>query len=220
VNGSLIQEFESRKGTIVTGVVKRIENNHTVYLEIGKYELPLNEKEQIPGEKFSDGEYVKVCVSEIRKSAKSQEIILTRNSVDFVKRLFEIEIPEIADGTVEIKSVSREAGSRTKVAVYSSNADVDAVGSCIGPKQARINSILGNLKGERIDLIKYSEDPSEFVVASLSPASVRLVEIDKETKNCKVAVATDQLSLAIGKTGQNVRLAARLTGYRIDIISE
>ncbi|MDF2684851.1 MAG: NusA antitermination factor, partial [Clostridia bacterium] len=137
-----------------------------------------------------------------------------------IKRLFEIEIPEIADGTVEIKSISREAGSRTKVAVLSSNPDVDAVGSCIGPKQARINSILGNLKGERIDLIKYSEDPAEFVVTSLSPATVHLVEIDREIKNCKVAVATEQLSLAIGKTGQNVRLAARLTGYRIDIVSE
>lgn len=220
VNGSLIQEFESRKGSIMTGVVKRIENNHTVYLEIGRYELPLNEKEQIPGEKFTDGEYVKVCVSEIRKSAKSQEIILTRNSVDFIKRLFEIEIPEIADGTVEIMSVSREAGSRTKVAVYSSNPDVDAVGSCIGPKQARINSILANLKGERIDLIKYNVNIEDFLVASLSPASVHLVEIDKETKNCKVSVAIDQLSLAIGKTGQNVRLAARLTGYRIDIVAE
>lgn len=220
VNGSLLQEFESQKGRIVTGVVRRIETNRTIYIEIGKYELPLNVKEQIPGESFREGEHVKVCVSDIRKNAKSQEIVLSRTGSDFIRCLFELEIPEINDGTVKIMAISREAGSRTKVAVMAEDPNVDPVGSCIGSGQGRIKAILANLKGERIDLIKYHEDPADFIVASLSPAEVRVIEIDEEEKTCRVVVAADKLSLAIGKTGQNVRLAARLTGYKIDIISE
>ena len=146
--------------------------------------------------------------------------MLSRTTPKFVEKLFEVEVPEIASGVVEIKGISREAGSRSKVAVHSTDPNVDAVGSCIGPKRSRINTILEDLSGERIDLIKYSEDPGEFVTAALSPAEVRLLEIDSEQKSCKVVVPADQLSLAIGKTGQNVRLAARLTGYRIDILSE
>ena len=172
----------------------------------------------------SKRETVKVCVNvslpDMKKNAKTKEIVLSRVSPAFIEKLFEVEVPEIAEGVVEIKSVSREAGSRSKVAVWSTNSDVDAVGACIGPRQSRISSILSNLKGERIDLIKYSEDPGEYVIAALAPANVRLMEIDVAAKSCKVIVPADQLSLAIGKTGQNVRLAARLTGFRIDIISE
>lgn len=221
VNGTLIQEFEARKDSIVTGKVSRVdEYSRVVYLEINGYDLPLGEKDQIPGDSFKVGDYVKVCVSDVRKKSKSQEILLSRTNNEFLARLFELEVPEIADGTVSIKAVSREAGSRAKVAVCSSNPDVDAVGACIGPRRARISGILENLNNERVDLIKYSEEPEEFIPAALAPATVRLLEIDKEQKSCKVAVAPDQLSLAIGKTGQNVRLAVRLTGYRIDICAE
>lgn len=220
VNGSLIQEFEERKGKIVTGVVKRIETNHNVYLEIGKYELPLNVRGQIPGEQFEEGDRVKVCVSDIRRGTKSQEIVLSRSNSEFVKCLFELEVPEIADGTVKIHAISREPASRTKVAVYSEDPNVDAVGACIGPSQSRIKAILENLNGERIDLIQYHENPAEFIAASLSPADVEVLEISVDEKTCRVLVDADKLSLAIGKTGQNVRLAARLTGYKIDIVSK
>lgn len=220
VNGSLIQEFEERRGKIVTGVVKRIETNRNVYLEIGKYELPLNVRGQIPGEQFQEGERVKVCVSDIRKGTKSQEIVLSRSNSEFIKCLFELEVPEIADGTVKIHSISREPGSRTKVAVYSEDPNVDAVGACIGPSQSRIKSILHNLSGERVDLIQYHENPTDFIAAALSPADVEVIEISVDEKTCRVLVDADKLSLAIGKTGQNVRLAARLTGYKIDIVSK
>lgn len=221
VNGSLIQEFERMKGTVITGTVNRVDvRNKSVYLDIMGYELPLNEKDIIPGESFRDGDKVKVCISDVRKNSKSQEIVLSRTCPEFLKALFEIEVPEIADGVVEIKSISREAGSRSKVAVWSNDKNVDPVGSCIGSKQARISAILDNLNGERIDLIKYSDDPSEFIVSALSPASVKMTEIDSEAKTCRVSVPVSQLSLAIGKTGQNVRLAARLTGYKIDIVAQ
>ena len=217
----MIQEFENHKGRILTGVVSRIdEYNKVIYLDINGYSLPLGEKDQIPGEVFRDKDHVKVCVSDIRRNAKSQEIVLSRTNAEFLRRLFELEIPEIADGTVEIMSVAREAGSRSKVAIRSNNPDVDPVGACIGQKQMRLNSILSNLSGERIDLIKYSDAPDEFIAAALSPANVRVIEWNEEAKTCRVAVAPEQLSLAIGKTGQNVRLAARLTGYRIDIVAE
>lgn len=221
VNGSLISEFEGQKGSIVTGTVDRVDEfNRVVYLNVNGYSLPLNLKDQIPGETFRDGDHVKVCVSDIRRNAKAQEIVLSRTNAEFLRRLFQVEIPEVADGTVRVMAIAREAGSRSKVAVWSKNPDVDPVGACIGPKQMRINSILSELNGERIDLIKYSPEPEEFIVSSLSPASVRIVEINKEDRTCRVAVAADQLSLAIGKTGQNVRLAAGLTNYHIDIVAE
>ena len=225
VNGTIIEEFETRKGTLMSGTVRSVEaNSNTVMLEIGQYEMPLYARDQIPGEKFEEGEIVKVCVNvclpEQRRGSRGKEVVLSRIAPDFVERLFELEVPEISEGVIEIKGVAREAGSRSKVAVYSKNPDVDAVGSCIGPRQSRINSILANLKGERIDLIKYSENMEEFIKASLSPAVVNFIEIDDKSKNCRVVVPTEQLSLAIGKTGQNVRLAARLTGYKIDIMSE
>lgn len=221
VNGTLINEFESHKGSIVTGIVDRVDEfNRVVYLNINGYSLPLNLRDQIPGETFRDGDHVKVCVSDIRRNAKSQEVVLSRTNAEFLRRLFQVEIPEVADGVVRVMAIAREAGSRSKVAVWSKSPDVDPVGACIGPKQIRINSILSELNGERIDLIKYSPEPEEYIVAALSPASVRIVEINKNDRTCRVSVAADQLSLAIGKTGQNVRLAAGLTNYHIDIVAE
>ncbi len=220
VDGSMMKEFEELKGQLVTGVVKRIEPNRTVFLEIGKSELPLYPREQIPGETFTEGEYVKVAVTDIRKNTKNQEIVLSRASVDFISNLFAVEIPEIQDGTVKIKAIAREPGQRTKIALYSEDPNIDSVGTCIGPHQSRLNAILSNLKGERIDLIKYYDDPTLYIPASLSPVSVSMLEINPDEKTCRVSVPADKLSIAIGKAGQNVRLAARLTGYKIDIVSE
>ena len=203
VNGSVIQAFEERQGSLMSGTVRSVDPK---------------------SESFEPDDVIRLYVSvgqpNLRRGSTAKEVMLSRTTPKFVEKLFEVEVPEIASGVVEIKGVSREAGSRSKVAVRSNDPNVDAVGSCIGPKRSRINTILEDLAGERIDLIKYSEDPGEFVAAALSPAEVRLLEIDNEQKSCKVVVGADQLSLAIGKTGQNVRLAARLTGYRIDILSE
>ena len=221
INGTLINEFEDQKGSIVTGTVDRVDEfNKVVFLNINGYSLPLNLRDQIPGEVFHDGDHVRVCISDIRRNSKSQEIVLSRTNAEFLRRLFQVEIPEVADGTVRVMAIAREAGSRSKVAVWSKDDNVDPVGACIGPKQVRINTILAELNGERIDLIKYSPEPEEYVVSSLSPATVHIVEINKNDKTCRVGVSPDQLSLAIGKTGQNVRLAAGLTGYHIDIIAE
>ena len=209
----------------MSGTVRSVDpKSGTVMVEVNGHELPLFPREQIPGESFEPDDVIRLYVSvgqpNLRRGSTAKEVMLSRTTPKFVEKLFEVEVPEIASGVVEIKGVSREAGSRSKVAVRSNDPNVDAVGSCIGPKRSRINTILEDLAGERIDLIKYSEDPGEFVAAALSPAEVRLLEIDNEQKSCKVVVGADQLSLAIGKTGQNVRLAARLTGYRIDILSE
>ena len=225
VNGSVIQAFEERQGSLMSGTVRSVDpKSGTVMIEVNGHELPLFPREQIPGERFEPDDVVRLYVSvgqpNLRRGSTAKEVMLSRTTPKFVEKLFEVEVPEIASGVVEIKGISREAGSRSKVAVHSTDPNVDAVGSCIGPKRSRINTILEDLSGERIDLIKYSEDPGEFVTAALSPAEVRLLEIDSEQKSCKVVVPADQLSLAIGKTGQNVRLAARLTGYRIDILSE
>ena len=180
----------------------------------------LQKTEQIPGEEYEVGDRIKVFITEVhRESSRGPIVTLSRIHPGLVKRMFELEVPEIQDGTVLIKGVSREAGSRTKIAVESRDENVDAIGSCIGNRGMRINSIIEELCGEKIDIIKYSEDPAEFVAAALSPAKVISVEIDGE-RSCKVVVAPDQLSLAIGKEGQNARLAARLTGMKIDIKSE
>ena len=221
VNGSVIQAFEERQGSLMSGTVRSVDpKSGTVMVEVNGHELPLFPREQIPGESFEPDDVIRLYVSvgqpNLRRGSTAKEVMLSRTTPKFVEKLFEVEVPEIASGVVEIKDVSREAGSRSKVAVRSNDPNVDAVGSCIGPKRSRINTILEDLAGERIDLIK----SGEFVAAALSPAEVRLLEIDNEQKSCKVVVGADQLSLAIGKTGQNVRLAARLTGYRIDILSE
>ncbi len=157
---------------------------------------------------------------EVRKTSKGPQVMISRTHPGLVKRLFELEVPEIYDGTVEIKSISREAGSRTKIAVYSKDSNVDAIGACVGPKGARVGNIVGELKGEKIDIIKYAEKPEEYIAAALSPAQVLAVTINPESKSCRVSVPDDQLSLAIGKEGQNARLAAKLTGWKIDIKPE
>ncbi len=225
VNGSMVQEFESRKGSVVSATVRSVEYpSGNALVEVGSHELILHTRDQIPGEKYTENQVIKVCINvslpELKNNYRPKEVILSRTNPDFIRGLFEIEVPEIGQGTVSVKAVSREAGSRCKVAVYSSDPNVDAVGSCIGPHQSRINAILSNLSGERIDLIRYSDDPAEFVAAALSPASVRVLEINTADKTCRVVVPAQTLSLAIGKGGQNVRLAARLTGYKIDIVAE
>ena len=174
----------------------------------------------MPGEEWHEGETIRVYVVDVRKSAHGPQVMVSRTHPGLVKRLFELEVPEIADGTVEIKSIAREAGSRTKLAVWASDPDIDPVGTCVGPRGGRVGAVVDELGGEKMDIIKYSEDPAEFVAAALSPADVLQVITYPGTKNCRVVVPDDQLSLAIGKEGQNARLAARLTGYKIDIKSK
>jgi len=221
--GMMIKEYESKKEEIVTAVVSRINPmNGDVTLEIGKNAVVLFKKEQIPGEELHEGDVIKVYVLEVKKESEGRgpAVVLSRTHAGFVKRLFELEVPEIQDGTVIISSVAREAGSRTKIAVYSRDENVDAIGSCIGAKGMRKNNVTKEIAGEKIDIVKYSEDPEEFIKAALAPAQVVSVTLAQDgSKACTVLVDDDQLSLAIGKKGQNARLVARLTGYKIDIKS-
>ena len=220
--GQLLAEYQSKQHDIVTATVIRIDpkkGNATV--EIGKSEAILPRSEQVPGEEYHDGDKIKVYVSDVVSGDKGPKIMISRIHPGLIKRLFEMQIPEVYDGTVEIKAISREAGTRSKVAVTSRDENVDAVGACIGPKGARISGIVDELGGEKIDVIKYSEDPAQFIAAALSPATVLGVEIDEETpRACRVTVPDHQLSLAIGNKGHNARLAARLTGWKIDIRPE
>ena len=207
---------------MVTAVVQKIEpKTGNATIEIDKNETVLFKNEQIPGEELVEGDRIKVYVSDVVNSDKRCSLKVSRTHKDLVKRLFEMEVPEIYDGTVEVKAISREAGSRTKIAVYSKDENVDAVGSCIGPKGIRVANIVDELNGEKIDVVKYSEDPAEFISQALSPADVVSVEIvEGDIRACKVKVPDHQLSLAIGNKGQNAKLAARLTGYKIDIRPE
>ncbi len=216
----MMKEYESKKEEIVTALVSRVDPvTGNAVLELGKNEVTLFKNEQIPGETLKEGDSIKVYVTVVKKETKGPTIVLSRKHPGLVKRLFELEVPEIQDGTVIIKAISREAGSRTKIAVYSRDNNVDPIGSCIGPKGIRKNNITNEIKGEKIDIIKYSENPEEFIRASLSPAQVVSVT-ETGDRSCYVLVEDDQLSLAIGKEGQNARLAARLTGYnKIDIKS-
>ena len=216
----MVREYEGKKDEIVTALVTRVDPvTGNAVLTLGRNEVTLFKNEQIPGERLREGESIKVYVTVVKKETKGPSIVLSRKHPGLVKRLFELEVPEIQDGTVIIKSISREAGSRTKIAVYSRDENVDPIGSCIGPKGIRKNNITAEIKGEKIDIIKYSDDVEEFIRASLSPASVVSVKATGE-KSCYVLVEDDQLSLAIGKEGQNARLAARLTGFnKIDIKS-
>ena len=215
--GMLIKEYEDKRGEIITATVLRTDDvTGNVTVDTGTSIATLIKAEQIPGDAFRDGERIKVFVTEVKKESRGPLVTLSRTHPGLVKRLFELEVPEVQDGTVVIKNVTREAGSRSKVAVYSTDDTVDAVGSCIGNRSMRINTIINELGGEKIDIIKYSEDPAEFIAAALSPATVNDVVIEGE-KICRVYVDADQLSLAIGKEGQNARLAARLTGFKIDI---
>ena len=220
--GQVLKEFQSREHEIITATVISTDAvRGSVTLEIDHNEAFLLKSEQIPGEVFQDGERTKVYVVEVTASERGPKVMISRTHPGLVKRLFEIEVPEIYEGTVEIKAVSREAGSRTKLAVWSKDPDVDAVGACIGTRGARVAKIVDELGGEKIDVVQYSEDPAEFIAAALSPAKVVSVEVDPEgNKACKVKVPDEQLSLAIGNKGQNARLAARLTGWKIDIKPE
>jgi N utilization substance protein A len=189
-------------------------------IEIGTQEAILGRDEQVPSENIRPGEKIYLYVMDVKDDARGLQIVLSRSHPGLVKRLFEKEVPEIADGTVEIKGIAREAGSRTKIAVYSTNKDVDAIGSCVGPKGMRVTNILNELRGEKVDIITYSEDPAEYITQALSPATVNEVIVNLDEKTCQVTVPENQLSLAIGKEGQNARLAAKLTGWKIDIKSE
>jgi len=215
-----VKEYENKKEEIISAVVQRTDLvTGDVILDTGTSIAKLLKSELIPGEKFEDGARIKVYVTEVRKEAYGPLVTLSRTHPGMIKRLFEMEVPEMLDGTVVIKGVSREAGSRTKIAVESRDENVDPIGACIGNKGMRISGIVDELNGEKIDVIKFSENAEEFIRAALSPAAVRQVIIDGE-RSCKVLVDNDQLSLAIGKEGQNARLAARLTGYKIDIKTE
>ncbi len=218
----MIEQFRSKLHEVVTGKVQRIEpQTGNVTLEIDGNEVMLFRNEQLESDSFVEGDYVKVYVSDITANDKRCNLKISRTHRDLVKRLFETEVPEIFDGTVVVKAISREAGARTKLAVYSADENVDAVGACIGPKGTRVAHIVDELGGEKIDVIPYSEDPKEFIAQALSPAKVVGVEIlDEESRTCRVTVPDHQLSLAIGNKGQNAKLAARLTGYKIDIRPE
>lgn len=220
--GLVLREFQSKQQELVTGKVQRVDpKTGNVTLEIGKAEAILPKGEQVPGEEFKDGQLVKVYIVDVRETEKGPKAMISRTHPGLVKRLFETEVPEIYEGLVEIKSVSREAGSRTKIAVYSKDENVDPIGACIGPKGQRVATIVESLGGEKIDVVVYDEDPAKFISAALAPATVLSVEIDgTQEKACHVTVPDTQLSLAIGNKGQNVRLAARLTGWKIDIKPE
>ena len=214
------EAYESKREEIITATVQKIDyETGNILLDTGTGHATLLKNEQIPGEYYEVGDKIKVFIQEVNKELRGPLVTLSRVHPGLVRRMFELEIPEITDGTVVIKGVSREAGSRTKIAVYSRDESVDAVGACIGAHGMRIDSILSELGGEKIDIIKYSENPEEYVTAALSPATVISAEMESE-RFCRVIVAPDQLSLAIGKEGQNVRLAARLTGVKIDINAE
>ena len=217
--GQSLLEFQSKLGEIVTATVERIDPKSGIAtIKIGKSEAMLPKSEQIGCENLKEGDHVKVYIADVKDNEKGPHAIISRSHPGFVRRLFEQEVPEIFDSIVEIKSVSREAGSRTKMAVTSSNPDVDAIGACIGQKGARVNRIVAELGGEKIDIIEYSDEPEKYISAALSPATVTKVEIvDEEKKSCKATVPDGQLSLAIGNKGQNARLAAKLTGWKIDI---
>lgn len=220
--GQALAEFQSHNREVVTAVVKRVDpTNGNAVVEIGHNEAVLPRAEQVPDEVITEGDHIKVYVVDVKETDRGPRIMLSRTHPGLVKRLFETEVPEIFDGTIEIKSISRQAGSRTKMAVWCENADIDAIGACIGPRGARVNKIVEELAGEKIDIVKYSEDPVEFISEALSPAKVVSVEIQSaDPKVCVVRVPESQLSLAIGNKGQNVRLAAKLTGWKIDIHPE
>ena len=220
--GMVYDEFNSKQHEILTGVVTRIDpRNGAASLRIGteseSTEALLLAGEQVAGETLEEGMHIKVYVVEVRRSTRGPQVLISRTHPGLVKRLFELEVPEIYDGIVEVKSISREAGSRTKMAVWSSDENVDPIGACVGPRGQRVAAIVEELRGEKIDIIKYSDDPAEFIAAALAPADVLEVRLESDSKACRCLVPADQLSLAIGKEGQNARLAARLTSYKIDI---
>ena len=214
-------QYADKENDLIVGVVSRIKDDGTIFVEIGKNQMEgmLLPADQVPGEKFAVGDRIKVLIKKVKDAGKGPQVLLSRSSFAFIRKLLENEIPEIRAGIVEIKSIVREAGFRTKIAVYSKDADVDAVGACVGNKGVRINAVVSEIGGEKIDVIPWSEDILDFIARSLSPAQVLMVQANEDTKEAKVIVPDDKLSLAIGKEGQNARLAARLTGWKIDVKS-
>lgn len=212
-------EFSNRQDDIITGIIQRIEQRN-VYVDLGKAEAVLPVSEQIPTETYTVGQRIKCYVVEVRKTTKGAQILVSRTHPGLLKRLFELEVPEIYDGVVELKSVAREPGRRSKIAVYSRDENVDCVGACVGPKGVRVQNIVTELQNEKIDIVKWDEDPAVYIANALSPATVVSVTVDEAEKNSNVVVPDYQLSLAIGKAGQNARLAAKLTNWKIDIKSE
>jgi len=213
------EEYAGREGDIVTGIIQQTDTRYTL-LDLGRVEALLPQAEQVPGDRYDHGARMKAYIVEVRKTAKGPQIVVSRTHPGLVKRLFELEVPELVDGVVEIKAVAREPGHRTKIAVASNDANVDPVGACVGARGMRVRQVVNELRGEKVDIVPYSDDPQEFVMRALAPAKVREVRIDDRTGIAEVIVPDFQLSLAIGKEGQNARLAARLTGWRVDIKSE
>ncbi|WP_062105041.1 transcription termination factor NusA [Bacillus niameyensis] len=217
--GIIYSEFIDREDDIMTGIVQRYDSRY-IYVSLGKIEALLPQSEQMPNETYKPHDRIKVYITKVEKTTKGPQIYVSRSHPGLLKRLFEIEVPEIYDGTVEIRSVAREAGDRSKISVSTDNPEVDPVGSCVGPKGTRVQAIVNELKGEKIDIVEWSTDPTIFVANALSPSKVLEVIIDDDEKSTTVVVPDYQLSLAIGKRGQNARLAAKLTGWKIDIKSE
>lgn len=215
----VFEEYQEKVGDIVTGIVQQSEQRY-VFVDLGKVEALLPLSEQMPGERYKHGMRIKVYVVEVRKSSKGPQIIVSRTHPGLLKRLFELEVPEIADGYVEIKAVAREPGHRSKIAVLSHDRNVDPVGACVGARGSRVRTVVNELRGEKVDIVPWRESPEEFVANALGPAKVKKVIFHPEEELCEVIVPDGQLSLAIGKEGQNARLAAKLTGWRIDIRSE
>jgi N utilization substance protein A len=218
----VLNEFLDKKGTLITGIIQKIDDRRNVIVNIGKTDAIMPRKEQIPGEYYKPGNRIRVFVLNVKETTRLPQVIVSHGHAEIVRELFELEVPEIEDGIVEIKSISREAGYRTKIAVWSNDPEVDSVGACIGPRGSRIQTIVSELKNEKIDIVRYSEDPVEYIVNALSPARVVSVDImadDEYSHEALVVVPDDQLSLAIGREGQNVRLAHKLTNWKIDIKS-
>jgi N utilization substance protein A len=213
------EEFAGREGDVVTGIVQQDSHRYTL-LDLGKVEALLPFQEKVPSEPYRHGERLKAYIVEVRRTNKGPQIIVSRTHPELLKKLFEMEVPEVAEGMVEIKAVAREPGHRSKIAVSSNEPGVDPVGACVGAKGSRVRMVVNELRGEKIDVVEWSDDPARFVAKALAPASVKEVRIDRDTQTALVIVPDYQLSLAIGKEGQNARLAARLTGWRIDIKSE
>ncbi|OLO40930.1 transcription termination/antitermination protein NusA [Alkalihalophilus pseudofirmus] len=217
--GIIYSDFIDREEDIITGIVQR-QDSRFIYVDLGKVEAILPVNEQMPNESYRHNDRIKAFITKVEKTTKGPQIMISRTHPGLLKRLFELEVPEIYDGTVEVKSVAREAGDRSKIAVYAENPEVDPVGACVGPKGQRVQTIVNELKGEKIDIVRWSEDPVEYVANALSPSKVVQVQVNEEEKMTRVIVPDYQLSLAIGKRGQNARLAAKLTGWKIDIKSE
>ena len=218
----VLNEFLEKKGTLITGIIQKVDDRRNVIVNIGKTDAVMPRKEQIPGEYYKPGNRIRAFVLNVKATTRLPQVIVSHAHPEIVRELFELEVPEIEDGIVEIKSISREAGYRTKIAVWSNDPEVDSVGACIGPRGSRIQTIVGELKNEKIDIVRYSEDPVEYIVNALSPARVVSVDImadDEAAHEALVVVPDDQLSLAIGREGQNVRLAHKLTNWKIDIKS-